>query len=142
MTNSFSPNVFLAFEFMKPIRIIFPNPVETGLVVSGIGLKWNTIQSKKNQTEFQFLIDYLGENLPFDRKYQGGFFFAQVHSGKMAHWDITNTADLAVITYSASKKSYEICVQNLRITIGKYAGHELGSALVNALHLEKVFRGL
>lgn len=142
MQNTFAPNAFLAFEFMKPLRVIFPNPVQAGLVVSGIDLKWNTLKHKRFWVDYQLLLDHLGENLPQERKYRGGFFFAQIHYGKMAPWETTNTNDKAVIIYSASKKPDDICIQNLRVTVGKYAGHEMGSALINAIHLEKVFRGL
>jgi hypothetical protein len=138
MTNQiFDSNALVAFEFMQPVRIVFPNPVQTGLVITSIGLKWNTTKKRKINTEYQFLLDYLGENLPLNRKYQGGFFFAQVHCGQSAPWRVTDTNDKAAIIYTAMRKADDVCVKNLKITIGEYAGEDLRTAIIAAINRNK-----
>jgi hypothetical protein len=131
----FRSNAFVVLKYMRPALIVLLDPIEADIVVSSIGLRWNAASNRRLSIDYRVMLDYLMEKLPKERKFiKGGVFYAQIHQGKLAPWKADIDNDLAAAMYISSKKPDDICMKNLRITLGEYAGDDIKSAIVAALH--------
>lgn len=133
MPDKFRPNMLLALNRNTPLTIVIADPVEAVAVVSSIGLGWNTTSNKRFNGNYHLLLDHLAEKLPLERKFKGGIFYAQVHAGKRALWGADSSKGMAAAIYASSGKRGGLCVKNLKVTVGGYAGSDLKSATLNAL---------
>ena len=137
LPDKFRPNLLMMMNRGAPPKIVLVDPVTVVAVVSSIGLSWNTTSNKRFDSNYRLLLDHLAEKLPLERKFEGGVFYAQIHAGKQALWEADSSKGMAAAIYTSSGKRGGLCVKNLKITIGEYAGDDLRSAIRNALRTGK-----
>lgn len=133
MPNRFKPNALLILGQGRPVLLKRLNSTEAAVVVSSIGLNWNTTKDKEFHDDYRQLFNYLAGKLPKERMFKGGIFYAYEHSGKRVPWEAEGSRGVAAIIYGSLGKHSGFCVKNTIITVGGYAGYELKPVTLNAL---------
>lgn len=133
--ETFKPNALLVLERERPVIVVFFRMlllhVKTSIIVSSIGLKWNSVTDERLRSDYHEFMDCLLEKLPSHRKYLGGFFTAQVHEdSKLAPWEVNEKSFLSQSLH-ASKQPDDICIKEATITIDGYVGEDLRCAISN-----------
>jgi len=129
-SENFDPNAFVVLKPEQPIFLDMYNPFKANIIISSVGLRWNSFKNRVVNSSYRLLFDYLMEGLPIERKFRGGVFYAQVHSGKLSPWEDNPNFDLASAIFHSFKGADNLCAKNLRITLGEYAGDSLRSAVI------------
>lgn len=136
-SDIFEPNAFVVLKPKSPIFFKMFDVVKDNIIISSIGLRWNSLKNRVVNSSYRILFDYLMEGLPLERKFKGGLFFAQIHEARLTSWDNDPNFDLAASFFRSFKKVDSLCAKNLRITVGKYAGDDLKSAIASRIALQK-----
>lgn len=136
----FRPDAFFVLKQGGPISVMLLDrlrsplnriaPLKADIIVSAIGLNWNTTEESRVRIRYQTLLEHLMENLPHERKRQGGAFYVQIDKGKLAPLE---TSDPVITTHPFLRKPREIiCIKYLIVTVGEYVGHDLKSVKIDA----------